>query len=138
MRAVNSGKAVAAALDFKEPHVISVLAQLLVSRGYGRRVSDAEVRNNPGLKDELCRDSGSDIRVSSACASSKGQDGEADTKRDERLVLARDPCARDRLAVARNGYAPVKCVAGGVQAVGVSTAIVTLLRRAELDDNRDL
>ena len=76
VRAVNSGKAVAAALDFKEPHVISVLAQLLVSRGYGRRVSDAEVRNNPGLKDELCRYFGSDIRVKSACASSKGQDGE--------------------------------------------------------------
>ena len=47
-----------------------------VSRGYGRRVSDAEVRNNPGLKDELCRNFGSDIRVKSACASSKGQDGE--------------------------------------------------------------
>jgi len=52
----------------------NTLAQ--VSRGYGRRVSDAEVRNNPGLKDELCRNFGSDIRVKSACASSKGQDGE--------------------------------------------------------------
>jgi len=47
-----------------------------VARGYGRRVSDAEVRNNPGLKDELCRNFGSDIRVKGACASSKGQDGE--------------------------------------------------------------
>jgi hypothetical protein len=46
-----------------------------VSRAYGRRVSDAEVRNNPGLKDELCRNFGSDIRVKNACASSKGQDG---------------------------------------------------------------
>ena len=46
-----------------------------VSRAYGRRVSGAEVRNNPGLKDELCRNFGSDIRVKSACASSKGQDG---------------------------------------------------------------
>jgi hypothetical protein len=52
----------------------NTLAQ--VSRAYGRRVSDAEVRNNPGLKDELCRNFGSDIRVKSACASSKGQDGE--------------------------------------------------------------
>ena len=52
----------------------NTLAQ--VSRGYGRRVSDAEVRNDPGLKDELCRYFGSDIRVKSACASSKGQDGE--------------------------------------------------------------
>jgi hypothetical protein len=47
-----------------------------VSRAYGRRVSDAEVRNNPALKDELCRNFGSDIRIKSACASSKGQDGE--------------------------------------------------------------
>ena len=52
----------------------NTLAQ--VSRAYGRRVSDAEVRNNPGLKDELCRNFESDIRVKSACASSKGQDGE--------------------------------------------------------------
>ena len=48
----------------------------LVSRRYGRRVSDAEVRNNPGLKDELCRNFGSDIRLKSACASSSDQDGE--------------------------------------------------------------
>jgi hypothetical protein len=52
----------------------NTLAQ--VSRAYGRRVSDAEVRNNPGLKDELCRNFGSDIRLKGACASSKGQDGE--------------------------------------------------------------
>ena len=47
-----------------------------VAHAGGRRVSDAEVRNNPGLKDELCRNFGTDIRVKSACASSKGQDGE--------------------------------------------------------------
>src|SRR5215467_13515098 len=47
-----------------------------VARAGGRRVSDAQVRNNPGLKDELCRNFGTDIRVKSACASSKGQDGE--------------------------------------------------------------
>ena len=52
----------------------NTLAQ--VSRRFGRRVSDAQVRNNPGLKDELCRNFGSDIRVKSACASSTGQDGE--------------------------------------------------------------
>jgi hypothetical protein len=54
----------------------NTLAQ--VSRGYGRRVSDAEVRNNPGLKDELCRNFGSDIRVKSACASSAGQEDEGE------------------------------------------------------------
>ena len=52
----------------------NTLAQ--VSRGYGRRVSDTEVRNNPGPKDKLCRNFGSDILVKSACASSKGQEGE--------------------------------------------------------------
>jgi hypothetical protein len=46
-----------------------------VARGFGRRVSDAEVRNNPALKDELCRYLGSDIRVKTACASSTGQEG---------------------------------------------------------------
>ena len=42
-----------------------------VARGYGRRLSDAEVRNNPALKNELCRYLGSDIRVQSACASTR-------------------------------------------------------------------
>jgi hypothetical protein len=46
-----------------------------VARGYGRRVSDAEVRNNPGLKNELCRYLGSDIRVQTACASTRSDGG---------------------------------------------------------------
>src|SRR4051812_10587842 len=37
----------------------NVLAR--VARGHGREVSDAAVRNNPGLKDELCRFLESDI-----------------------------------------------------------------------------
>jgi len=46
-----------------------------VARGHGRRVSDAEVRNNPGLKNELCRYLGSDIRVQTACASTRSDGG---------------------------------------------------------------
>ena len=46
-----------------------------VARGYGRHVSDAEVRNNPGLKNELCRYLGSDIRVQTACASTRSDGG---------------------------------------------------------------
>ena len=51
----------------------NTLAQ--VARGYGRRVSDAEVRNNPGLKNELCRYLGSDIRVQTACFSTRSDGG---------------------------------------------------------------
>ncbi len=40
-----------------------------VARGYGVRVSDAEIRNNPARKGEVCRLIGHDIRAQSACAS---------------------------------------------------------------------
>lgn len=39
-----------------------------VARGYGVRVTNAEVRNNPNRKSEICRMIGHDIRVSSTCA----------------------------------------------------------------------
>jgi hypothetical protein len=47
-----------------------------VSRSHGREVSDAAVRDNPALKDELCRQFDSDIRAKGACASSAGQQQE--------------------------------------------------------------
>lgn len=43
-----------------------------VARKYGVRVSDAEVRNNPARKNELCRMIGHDIRVSGTCAGEEG------------------------------------------------------------------
>lgn len=43
-----------------------------VARQYGIRVSDAEVRNNPNRKSEVCRFIGRDIRVRDACGSSVG------------------------------------------------------------------
>jgi len=51
----------------------NALAQ--AARGYGRRVSDVEVRDNPALKNELCRHLGSDIRVQTACASTRSDGG---------------------------------------------------------------
>lgn len=38
-----------------------------VAREYGSNVSDSAVRNNPNLKQEVCRLVGRDIRVQSAC-----------------------------------------------------------------------
>jgi hypothetical protein len=38
-----------------------------VAREYGMRVSDAEVRNNPNRKGDVCRFIGSDNRVRHAC-----------------------------------------------------------------------
>lgn len=38
-----------------------------VARKYGMRVSDAEIRNNPNKKREVCRFIGHDIRVSEHC-----------------------------------------------------------------------
>lgn len=43
-----------------------------VARGYGIRVSNVEIRNNPGRKGEVCRQIGHDIRVQSACAGYRG------------------------------------------------------------------
>ncbi|MDO9381408.1 MAG: hypothetical protein Q7T86_00955 [Hyphomicrobiaceae bacterium] len=39
-----------------------------VARKYGIRVSNAEIRNNPNRKGEVCRMIGHDIRVKDACA----------------------------------------------------------------------
>lgn len=38
-----------------------------VAREYGRKASDARVRNNPNYKREVCRFVGHDIRVSEHC-----------------------------------------------------------------------
>lgn len=38
-----------------------------VARSYGMRVSNAEIRNNPNRKREVCRFIGHDIRVSDNC-----------------------------------------------------------------------
>lgn len=39
----------------------------IVAREYGTRVTPAAVRNNPGIKGEVCRFIGSDIRVRDTC-----------------------------------------------------------------------
>jgi hypothetical protein len=39
-----------------------------VARGYGMRVSDAAVRNNPSVKAEVCRAFGHDNRIRQICA----------------------------------------------------------------------
>jgi hypothetical protein len=46
-----------------------------VARGYGVRTSDAAVRNNPGIKDDLCRFIGYDNRVSDICRDYRGDHG---------------------------------------------------------------
>jgi hypothetical protein len=45
-----------------------------VVRSYGRDVSDDAVRNNPSLKDELCRQFGSDNRIQNYCNTDNGHD----------------------------------------------------------------
>ena len=45
-----------------------------VARQYGVKVSDAEVRNNPGTKDDVCRLIGNDNRVKSTCTTTDGRD----------------------------------------------------------------
>jgi hypothetical protein len=45
-----------------------------VARKHGASVSDDEIRNNPGKKDEICRFVGSDPEVSIYCPDSGGQD----------------------------------------------------------------
>jgi hypothetical protein len=44
-----------------------------VARQRGMRVSDAEVRNNPGKKDEICRWIGFDSRIRSYCNPDDGR-----------------------------------------------------------------
>jgi hypothetical protein len=44
-----------------------------VARTYGMRVSNAEIRNNPNRKREVCRFIGHDIRVSQICAGETGR-----------------------------------------------------------------
>lgn len=46
-----------------------------VARSYGIRVTNAEVRNNPGRKGEVCRMIGHDIRAQPACAGYEGRRG---------------------------------------------------------------
>jgi hypothetical protein len=38
-----------------------------VARQYGMKATDEQVRNNPSLKDEICRLAGSDIRIQHYC-----------------------------------------------------------------------
>lgn len=46
-----------------------------VARGYGIKVSDAEIRNNPNRKAEICRHIGHDIRIQDVCAGLRDDDG---------------------------------------------------------------
>lgn len=46
-----------------------------VAREHGVRVSDAEIRNNPNRKGEVCRFIGSDNRVRNACSGYDNGDG---------------------------------------------------------------
>jgi hypothetical protein len=43
-----------------------------VARSYGMRTSESAVRNNPGIKDDLCRVIGYDNRVSDICGYYQG------------------------------------------------------------------
>jgi hypothetical protein len=45
-----------------------------VARDRGAKVSDAQVRNNPAKKDEICRWIGGDTRLAGYCNSSGGRD----------------------------------------------------------------
>ncbi len=45
-----------------------------VARQYGVKATDAGVRNNPSLKDQICRLAGSDIRIKSYCPDDHGND----------------------------------------------------------------
>ncbi len=49
-----------------------------VARSYGIRVSNAEIRNNPGRKGEVCRHIGHDIRVQHACSGYNGDRSNGD------------------------------------------------------------
>lgn len=44
-----------------------------IARQYGDKVSDAEVRNNPAKKNEICRWIGSDTRIRNYCDDSSGR-----------------------------------------------------------------
>ncbi len=46
-----------------------------VARGHGFKVTDEAIRNNPALKDEVCRWAGSDIRIRDYCPDSGGDRG---------------------------------------------------------------
>ena len=45
-----------------------------VARRHGFRVSDAEIRNNPARKDEVCRFISSNIEVRDYCNTSEGRE----------------------------------------------------------------
>ena len=45
-----------------------------VAPQYGVKASDEEVRNNPSLKDRICRLAGSDIRIMNYCPDAHGND----------------------------------------------------------------
>jgi len=45
-----------------------------VARLYGFKVSNAAVRNSPALKDKICRELGSDIRIAPYCNTDSGPD----------------------------------------------------------------
>ena len=45
-----------------------------VARQYGMKATDEQVRNNPALKDEICRFASSDIRIQHYCPDDHGGD----------------------------------------------------------------
>jgi hypothetical protein len=45
-----------------------------VARQYGVKATDEAVRNNPSLKDQICRFAGSDIRIKNYCPDDHGTD----------------------------------------------------------------
>jgi hypothetical protein len=45
-----------------------------IARRHGFRVTDAEIRNNPARKDEVCRFISSNIEIRQYCNSSEGRD----------------------------------------------------------------
>jgi hypothetical protein len=45
-----------------------------VARQYGVKATDEAVRNNPSLKDQICRFAGSDIRIKNYCPDDHGND----------------------------------------------------------------
>jgi hypothetical protein len=45
-----------------------------VARQYGMKATDEQVRNNPALKDEICRFASSDIRIQNYCPDDHGGD----------------------------------------------------------------
>lgn len=46
-----------------------------VAREHGFKVTDDQIRNDPSLKDQVCRWAGSDIRIEQYCPDNGGSEG---------------------------------------------------------------